>query len=307
MVQTTRGRPAAATLGRIGLWAMQFGFHPFAQVRKVVADLEELGYGALWFGEGVWRESLTEAALLLGSSQKMVIATGITSIWGRDAMAMAAAHRTLSEAYSGRFVLGMGASHAPLVEMRGHHYERPLDCMARYLDAMDAAKIQAPSPAIEPVRVLAALGPRMLELAAQRSAGALTYLVTPEHTAMARSVLGPDSLLAVEQAAVVTADPAEARRIGHRHLEFYLGLPNYLRNLKRLGFTDEDFADGGSGRLVDALVISGEARTIIEQLSAHYQAGADHVCLQVFDAEPTGLPQRAWAELATELQSLAAR
>jgi probable F420-dependent oxidoreductase len=299
------GRELAASIGRVGLWTGQLDFHPFSRVREVVARLEELDYGALWFIEAVGRESLTQAALLLGVTNRMVIGTGITSIWGRDAMAMAAAHRTLTDAYGDRFVLGLGVSHPPLVEkLRGHRYQRPLDYMRRYLDAMDSAPIQAPlAPEVQPVRVLAALGPRMMELAAERTAGALTYLVTPEHTEQARSGLGPGPLLAVEQAVVVTSDRAEARRIGRAYLKVYLSFPAYLANWERLGFTSDDFTGGGSDRLVDAMVLAGDAGSTAEQLRAHYDAGADHVCIQVLDSEPTGLPQAAWEELAPVEQS----
>jgi probable F420-dependent oxidoreductase len=299
------GRELAASIGRVGLWTGQLDFHPFSRVRDVVARVEELGYGALWFIEAVGRESLTQAALLLGATNRMVIATGITNIWGRDAMSMAAAHRTLTDAYGDRFVLGLGVSHPPLVEkLRGHRYERPLEYMRRYLDAMDSARVQAPpAPEARPVRVLAALGPRMMELAAERTAGALTYLVTPEHTEQARSGLGPGPLLAVEQAVVVTSDRAEARRIGRAYLKVYLSFPAYLANWERLGFTSDDFTEGGSDRLVDAMVLAGDAGSIAEQLRAHYDAGADHVCIQVLDPEPTGLPQAAWEELARVEQS----
>ena len=209
--------------------------------------------------------------------------------------------RTLAEAYPGRFVLGLGVSHAPIVDARGHRYERPLERMRAYLDAMDAAPWQGPPLKEEPVRVLAALGPRMLELAAERSAGALTYNAAPEATAWARSILGTGPLLAVEQAVVVEQDQAQARRIARELLAFYLTLPNYVRAWERAGFRPEELADGGSDRLVDAVVAWGSSEAIAERVTAHLEAGADHVCLQVLDPDPSALPMAACRALAPVL------
>jgi probable F420-dependent oxidoreductase len=216
---------------------------------------------------------------------------------------MAAAQRTLAEAYPGRFVLGIGVSHAPIVDARGHRYERPLERMRAYLDAMDAAPWQGPPLQEAPVRVLAALGPRMLELAAERSAGALTYHAAPEATAWARSILGSGPVLAVEQAVVVEQDPATARRIAREYLAFYFTLPNYVRAWERAGFEPGDLADGGSDRLVDAVVVWGSPGAIAERVDAHLEAGADHVCLQVLDRDPNALPMEAWRALAPALLS----
>jgi probable F420-dependent oxidoreductase len=297
------GREAAARLGPTGLWTIQFEFQPADGMRRALAELEDLGYRTLWFPEVLGRESLTCAASMLCATNRMVIATGITNIWGRDAVTMAGAHNTLTEAWPGRFVLGLGVSHEPLVEVRGHRYERPFTKMVEYLDGMDAAPYQAVPPAEQPIRVLAALGPEMLRLAGERAAGAGTYLVTPEHTAQARSVLGADPLLAVEQAVVVTEDAAEARRVARKYLKFYLPLPNYRKTLKHLAFTDSDMDAGGSDRLVEALVPWGSAERLAAVVQAHRDAGADHVCLQVLDDQPggKGLPMRAWHELAKVL------
>jgi probable F420-dependent oxidoreductase len=270
-------------------------------VREVAAELEELGYGALWMGESVYREPLTHAGFLLSATQRMVIATGIANIWARDPFTMTAAQLTLSEAYPERFLLGLGVSHARLVEgIRGHHYERPYAAMRRYLDGMDEAArgYRAAKPTAPPPRVLAALGPRMLALAAERARGAHPYLVTPDHTAKARSALGPDSWLLPEQAVVLETNPDQARAIARRHISRYLDLPNYTNNWRRLGFTDDDLVGQGSDRLVDALVAWGDVEAISRRVKDHLDAGADHVCIQVFDAEPHGLPLRQWRRLA---------
>ena len=298
---TTAGRVLAERLGRVGLWTRQLDIQPAERVRTTIAELEELGWGSLWSWEVFGREALTNAGLLLCATRRMVVGTGIANMWARDPVAMAAAQRTLAEAYPGRFVLGIGVSHAPIVDARGHRYQRPLDKLRGYLDAMDAAPWQGPPLAEEPARVLAALGPRMLELAAERAAGALLYNTPPEVTASARSVLGAGPLLAVEQAVLVEDDPAEARRIGREFIAFYLTLPNYLRAWDRAGFGPEERADGGSARLVDAVVAWGRPVAIAERVRAHLEAGADHVCLQVLESDPNGLPVASWRALAPAL------
>jgi len=298
---TTAGRALAEQLGRVGLWTRQLDFQPAELVRAVTAELEELGWGSLWFWEVFGREALTSAALLLAATRRMVVAPGIANIWARDPVAMAAAQRTLTEAYPDRFLLGIGVSHAPIVDARGHRYERPLDKMRAYLDAMDAAPWQGPPLAEEPARVLAALGPRMLELAAERAAGALLYNGPPEATAAARSVLGAGPLLAVEQAVLLEDDPAEARRTARDFIAFYMSLPNYVRAWDRVGFGPEERADGCSDRMVDAVVAWGSPETIAARVRAHLGAGADHVCLQVLDPDPNGLPMAGWKALAPTL------
>jgi probable F420-dependent oxidoreductase len=298
---TTAGRALAEQLGRVGLWTRHLDIQPAERVRSTVAELEELGWGSLWSWEVFGREALTNAGLLLSATRRMVVGTGIASIWARDPVAMAAAQRTLAEAYPDRFVLGIGVSHAPIVDARGHRYDRPLEAMRAYLDAMDAAPWQGPPLAEAPVRVLAALGPRMLELAAERSAGALLYNNPPEATAAARSVVGAGPLLATAQAVVVEDDPAEARRIGREFIAFYLTLPNYVRAWERAGFGPEERADGGSDRMVDAVVAWGSPEAIAERVRAHLDAGADHVCLQVLESDPNALPLAGWRALAPAL------
>ena len=230
-------------LGPIGIWTAQLDYQPAAKAKKAAAELEQLGFGAIWFPESVGREALTNAALLLGATSRIVIATGIANIYARDAVTMAAGQKTLAEAYPGRFLLGLGVSHIPLVEqIRGHKYGKPVASMRAYLDGMDRAPYRAVPPSVSPIRVLAALGPQMLRLAAERAQGAHPYFVPPEHTARAREILGSDRLLAVEQAVVLETDSAKAREIARVHTSRYLTLPNYVNNLRRLGFSEEDLA-----------------------------------------------------------------
>jgi len=287
---------------RIGLWTFALDRLPASQACEVAAELEDLGYGAIWVPEAVGRDPLVHAALLLGATDRMVLGTGIASIHGREPLTMASGARALAEAFPDRFILGLGVSHAPMVEgLFKRPYEAPLATMRTYLDAMDAAPYAAAPPAEEPFRVLAALGPRMLELARERTQGAHPYLITPEHTARAREILGPDRLLAPEQKVVLETDAAEAQRIGRATFAVYLGLPNYLNNLKRLGFTDDDFADGGSNRVIDAVVAWGDVDAVVERVRAHHDAGADHVAVQVLMPEMTQTPLPEWRRLAPTL------
>ena len=290
----------AVRLPPVGLWTSALDRQPASVVREAVGEIEELGYGALWVGEAVRREAFANASLLLAASQRLIVATGIANIWARDPVTMAAGHRTLAEAWDERFVLGIGVSHAPLVNPRGHDYGKPLSMMRDYLDGMDLAPYEAPPPA-STTRVLAALGPRMLSLAAERADGAHPYFVPVEHTAEARSVLGPGKLLCPEAAVVVEADPDTAREVARRHVGTYLKLPNYVNNLLRLGFNDADVAGAGSDRLVDALVGWGGVDTVAGRVRAHLDAGADHVAVQVLTADPTELPRREWRQLADAL------
>ena len=292
-------------LGPVGVWTTTLDALPVAAAREAVSELDELGFGALWFGEAYGREAFSAAALYLGASARMTIATGIASIYGRDAMATSGAARLLSEQYADRFLLGLGVSHAPLVErMRGHLYAKPIAAMTEYLDAMDAAPYVVAGRIDPAPRVLAALGPRMLELSRDRAQGAHPYLVPPEHTGQARATLGAGPLLCVEQAVVLTDDVDEWRASAHRHLEIYTGLPNYRASWGRLGFTDDDFVRGGSERLKLALVARGldGAHTSVQQ---HLVAGADHVCVQVLDSasasDGAGVPRAGWRALASAL------
>jgi probable F420-dependent oxidoreductase len=287
-------------LGRIGIWTFAFELHSAARVREAAAEIEALGWGAIWIPEALGREAFAHAALVLGATRRIPVATGIANIWARDAMAMANGQRTLAEAWPNRFLLGIGVSHAPLVGMRGHAYERPLTAMRHYLDAMDAAVYNAP-PAPETPRVIGALAPKMLALAAERTDGAHPYFVPPEHTRRARAALGAGKLLAPEQAVVLERDADTARAIARQHMQMYLQLPNYVQNLRRLGFGDADVRDGGSDRLVDAIVAWGDVAAIADRVRAHHEAGADHVCLQVLPHDRTALPVAEWRALAAAL------
>jgi probable F420-dependent oxidoreductase len=242
--------------------------------------LENWGYAALWIPEAVARNSLVHAAWLLANTSRLVIATGIASIYARDALAMNAAHITLNEQSGGRFLLGLGVSHAPLVGMRGHEYRKPVATMREYLQAMKAAICIAPPPPEPPQTVLAALGPQMLALARDMADGAHPYNVTPEHTAQARAILGKGKWLCVEQKVLLESDPVNARKLARAQLEVYLGLENYRNNWLRLGFSESDLSNGGSDEFVDAIVAWGDEATIRKRIQQHWDAGADQVCIK---------------------------
>jgi probable F420-dependent oxidoreductase len=289
-------------LGRVGIWTFALDLQRSGRARELAAELDDLGYGAIWIPDAVGRDPLVHASLLLGATRRIAVGTGIAQIWGRDPMSMSAGWKTLSEAFPGRFVLGLGVSHQPMVEgLRGQSYSRPLTAMREYLERMDAAMYAAAEPSEPPRRVLAALGPKMLALAAERADGAHPYNVPPEHTARAREILGPGKLLAPEQAVLLETDPAEARRIGRAHLAIYRDLPNYMNNLRRFGITDDDLAGDGSDRLVDLLVAWGDIDAIRARVQAHHDAGADHVAVQVLEARRTDVPLAEWRELAPAL------
>jgi probable F420-dependent oxidoreductase len=289
------------TLGSVGIWigsrALGLGVSDSAEkeLADALAEIEELGYGAMWVGMA--SGDLTQVSWLLRHTRRLVVATGIVSIWANPADTTAAAYADVAARYPGRVLLGLGVSHHHLVEQSGQSYTRPYSKMVSYLDQLDAADPPVPADG----RALAALGPRMLRLAGQRSAGAHPYLVTPEHTRQAREILGDGPLLAPEQKVVLETDPVQARAIGRRTVSFYLSAPNYTSNLRRLGFTEDDLADGGSDRLVDALVAWGDASTVLGRVREHHEAGADHVPIQVL--RPDGsLPRAEWRLLAEALR-----
>jgi probable F420-dependent oxidoreductase len=249
--------------------------------------IEKRGYGVLWTPESRGRNVLVNAAWLLAGTSRLVIASGIANLYARDAMAMANAQRGLNEQSTNRFLLGIGVSHKPMVaNLRGHTYGRPVATMRAYLEAMRAAPYQAPLPSEPPRTVLAALGPKMLALAAEMTDGAHPYCVTPEHTAEARRILGPGKLLCPELMVLLETDPAKARAAARSALATYIQLANYANNWRRLGFTDDDFAGGGSNRLIDANVAWGDEGAIRARIQLFWDAGADHVCIQSID--PTG-------------------
>ena len=266
-------------IGRLGVWSFLEGMTGPEAV-DFVGRLEGWGYTALWMPEAVGRDPLALASFLAARSERLVLATGIANIYARDALAMRAGQETLAELSGGRFLLGLGVSHAPMVTgLRGHAYGRPVATMRAYLEAMEKAPYMGPAAADKPI-VLAALRPKMLELAAERARGAHPYNVTPEHTARARQVLGQGPWLCTEQKVLLETDAARAREVGRKNLRFYIDLPNYRNCWKWLGFGDADLAEGGSDRLVDALVAWGDEDAIRARIRAHHDAGADHVCIQ---------------------------
>ncbi|HVS68333.1 MAG TPA: LLM class F420-dependent oxidoreductase [Mycobacteriales bacterium] len=293
-------------LGRVGVWTGQLDFSTADVVRETAREVEATGFRAMWTGEAVGREVLTAAQLLLSATDSLIVATGIANIWARDALATAAGQLALGEAYPDRFILGIGVSHKPLLDVRGEDYRTPLTFMREYLDGMDHGYgvYRAVPPASRPPRLLAALGPKMLALAGERADGAHTYFVPPEHTAVAREVLGPDRLLVPEQVCVLSEDPTVAREIARRHTTSYLRLSNYTANLQRFGFAPEEFLDGGNDRLVDTICVWGTVDAIAARVRAHLDAGADHVAVQVLVDDRRGLPRREWQELAPALLSL---
>ena len=282
-------------LGRIGIWSGAFRSDA-PDVPDAARELEDLGFGALWLPGGAGGDVFGMCSRLLTATGHVVVATGILNIWAHDPAEVAASVRELGATFPDRLLLGLGVSHAPLVENIGGVYDHPLEAMVTYLDALD----RAPTPVAPAQRALAALGPRMLELAGDRTAGAHPYLVPVEHTRYARGVLGTGPLLAPEVKVVLEDDPERARAIGRKHLAIYLTLPNYTNNLRRLGFDDKDLSDGGSDRLVDAVIIWGDRDEIAGRVKEHLDAGADHVCVQLLD-EAAGLPRAGWRELAAVL------
>jgi probable F420-dependent oxidoreductase len=289
-------------LGSIGIWTSTLDAQPAAQAQEAARELERLGYAAIWFGESVRREAFSNAGLLLAATSRIVIAAGIANIYARDALTMSAGQKTLAEAYPGRFLLGIGVSHQPNVEeIRGHVYGKPVATMRAYLDAMSTAPFQSVEPREKPMTVLAALGPNMLKLAAERTDGAHPYFVPVEHTRLAREILGPDAVLAPEQAVVLETNPARARAIARGHTQNYLRLPNYTNNLRKLGYSDEDLAGSGTDRLVDDIVAWGDLDQVTSRIRAHIAAGASHVSVQVLQEDLRALPMDAWKALAKEL------
>lgn len=290
-------------LGRVGIWTAALEAHPSSRAREAAQEIEAMGFPVLWINETSGRDPFVLASLLLSATSTLKLATGIANVYARDAMTTAACQKTLAEAFPGRFLLGLGVSSPVLVEkVRKHTYGKPLSYLKSYLDAMDEAMFTAVGPSEDPGRVLAALGPRMLELSATRANGAHPYLTTPDHTRQAREILGSDSLLAPEQMAVLETDPSSARAIARAAVGFYLRAPGYLANLRRLGFTDEDWADpkAASDRLVDSLVAWGDVDAIAHRVAEHHDAGADHVCVQVLRADRE-IPLTEWRQLAAAL------
>ncbi len=303
MGQEAHGRRALTeALGPVGVWSFALDRQPAEREAEFARDLEAMGFKALWIPEGLGsKEALSHATYLLAQTQSLVLATGIASIYARDAYAMANGARHIADAYPGRFVLGIGVSHSVTVEVRGHAYASPLEAMRTYLDGMDGARYGGPEPATAAPRVLAALGPKMLRLSAERAAGAHTYFVPVEHTASAREILGPEALLTPEVAAVLQTDPEAARAVARKYMAGYIDLPNYRNNLKRLGWNEEELSNGGSDRLVDALIAWGDAGAVAKRAQEHLDAGADHVSVQFLRASSRDLPTEDYRGLVESI------
>jgi probable F420-dependent oxidoreductase len=282
-------------LGRIGIWSGPMRRGDPAQSREAAVELEKLGYGAIWMPAGSGLEFFILANDILEATSRIAVASGILSIWTNPAPDVAASRAALVDRYPGRFLLGLGVSHASRVEEEtGQKFEHPVAVMRQYLDDLAATRHPVPAGEI----VLAALGPRMLETSRDRAWGAHPYFVTPEHTRLARFVLGPGHLLAPEQAVVLDTDPDRARMTARLHTGYYLRAPNYTNNLLRLGYDPAEFKNGGSDRIVDALVAWGDLAAIRRRVDQHFAAGADHVSIQVLTNKPDGLPRAEWRALA---------
>lgn len=279
-----------AQVGRYGLWTAELDALPVSEAVALAQRLEENGWRHLMVPEAVGRDPFVAGTLILQQTSKLVFGTGIASIYARDAMTAKAASTTIASAFPNRFVLGLGVSHEPMVNMlRGHQYTKPLAAMNNYLDRFESALFLANSESlITPLKLLAALGPKMLALSSQRADGAHSYLVTPEHTAQARRTLGNLPLLIPEQAVILTQDRDQARQAARQHLSIYLGLPNYQNSWIRQGFDLDDFAGTGSDRLCDSLVAFGTAESVLARVQAHLEAGADHVVMQILTTPETG-------------------
>jgi probable F420-dependent oxidoreductase len=267
-------------LGRLGVW------YPIdrldsAGIQHLLKKVEGLGFSTFWYPEALGYESFSIASFMLANTSRLIIGSSIANIYARDPFTARRGLRTLSGLYDDRFVLGLGVSHAPMVQRRGHVYDKPVPTMRHYLDSV----YEEPSNAADWPLMIAALGPLMLKLAGERTAGALPYNVTPDHTREARTALGPDKLLAVEQKVCLETDAAIARGLARKELHRYMAMTNYRNNWLRIGFTEADLAEGGSDKFIDAMVLRGDAETIARGLRAHFDAGANHVCIQPVHTE----------------------
>jgi probable F420-dependent oxidoreductase len=280
----------------IGIWSAHMRYGDPGVIAESAAELEDLGYSAIWIPD-VGGDVLGSVEVLLRAAPRIGVATGILNVWKQDPVEVARRRAAWSDAWRRRFVLGLGVSHAPLID-HGHpgRYTKPYSKMVDFLDALDSAEVPFPTDA----RVLAALRPRMLDLARDRAAGAHPYFVPPEHVARAREILGPDAMIGVELAVVLDRDPSTARETARRHTATYVDLPNYTNNLRAFGFTDDDFSDRGSNRLVDAIVAWGGHDAIARHVATMQDAGADHVCIQVIRPDDE-VPRADWRDLGPAL------
>jgi probable F420-dependent oxidoreductase len=287
-------------IGRVGLWTGLIDAHPTARIRDLVQEIEAMGWPCLWRPEASGRDALVSAATMLEHTTRLAIATGIAQIHARHPHTTVAGQKTLHESSDGRFLLGLGVSHAPFIEgSRKLAYNTPYSDMVAYLDAMASAPFTAVAAKNEPPTVLAALGPKMLKLSATAADGAHPYFSPVEHTAFARGILGAGPLLAPEQMVVIDTDRARAHETAKVHMTRYLQLPNYTNNLRRFGFTDDDLA-GPSPKLIDAVVACGSLDQVVTRINDQHAAGADHVAVQVL-TRGTDLPMQQWQELAAAL------
>jgi probable F420-dependent oxidoreductase len=273
----------STNINGLGVWTFVDNFSA-PEAAKFAQRLEELGYTALWLPEAVSRDPFMMISWMAAHTKKLVFCTGIANIYARDPLTMKSIRMTLGDIAPGRFVLGLGVSHLHLVQkVRGHEYSnKPVSTMRAYLENMEKVRYFGPKPAEEPPIVLAALRQNMLKLAAEKTQGAHPYFVPPEHTRRARATLGPNAWLCPEQMVVLDTDAARARALARKQMAVYLGLPNYQNNLREFGYGDEDFANGGSDRLVDAITAWGDEAALRGRIKAHFEAGANHVCIQPF-------------------------
>ena len=270
--------------GRLAVFSGSLAQQPATVQREVAIEIERLGFGTIWYGESDGREAFVQGAMFLGSSERLVVASGIANVWVRDPTAMGAGGRALAEAWPKRFILGLGVGHAPMVDRRGHHYRRPVSMMTEYLDLMAEATWSGPAAPVPPI-VLAALGPRMVALAGSRTAGAYPYFSTVDHARQVRDQLGPDPFLAADLPVVQVVDRPSARAVGDRHMRRYLSTENYRNNLLRLGWPAEDLVPPGSDALFDAIIAWGDRERIAAHIGRMFDAGVDQVVFNVVTSD----------------------
>jgi probable F420-dependent oxidoreductase len=284
-------------IGKLGIWSASLRNAEPAVAAEAAAELDELGYGALWFPAGGPDGFVEQVTALLDATRRAVIATGIVSVWTHSPLDIAKQHHQFQQQYPGRFLLGLGISHPHVVERAGLTYQRPLKKLAEFLAALDTA----PTPVPVDERILASLGPKSLELAREHSLGTHPYFVPVAHTRYARQILGPGKIIGTELMVVLDTNPETARATARQHMAMYLGAPNYVNNLLRLGYSQADIDNGGSDRIVDDIVAWGDEARIGARIAEHHAAGADHICLQVLTADRR-VPARAeWRQLGQVL------
>ncbi|GAB3006218.1 LLM class F420-dependent oxidoreductase [Mycobacterium bourgelatii] len=285
-------------LSGVGVWSGPLRYGDSGEAAEAAAELEELGFSALWIPDVGGGRLFEAVENLLGATKRAVIATGILNIWMHEPAEAAASFAGLTADHGDRFLLGIGVSHARLIDAKEPgRYRKPLAAVTAFLDGLDAAERPVPRDS----RVIAALGPKMLRLAAERAAGTHPYLVTPEHTAQVRQELGEGPLVLPEQTVILCEDRESARAVGVDWLRNYLSLPNYANNLRRLGFSDEDI-EAVSDRLFDAIIAWGDEDAVLSRIEEHRSAGADHVCVQALDADPRALPREQWRRIGAALR-----